>query len=528
MTTNYQQLPAQRPLHMLPDQLAGMIFTPSQARANARAGGFAGRARSVQGVPHRHGNIAQPALMADTANWAAFGEAKKFFFRPFKQGHKLLAGQADPFVKVGQGAALCKLVPGANELAVVAAVDAVTDQPTQLERNRPGVLDRQVRNAAPRVQPVRRDDGLRGADVDAGAAAAAVRRDGLAGGQGKVNIDFAKKKHGPGFAVQQQGVLAAPALPAAGGQLGFKHGGRIGEDTVAELFDLCGDFFTQGLQAAAHDLVVVTPPRIDRHNALGGALQSTEFDSLPRVACGCRVCRSRQIIHARRDDADGAWNQFGRARTFEPVRGHVVHVTVESCGQPGQQSGLGRSQVHTGYANLRESKLTRPRLNLKNQLMTVNDHLPIVKNIVWLDEAATAAFAQGLARQLAIENALIELQGDLGAGKTTFVRHLLGALGVQGRVKSPTYAVVEPYTLVPSGTNVWHFDFFRFNDPREWEEAGFRDIFASTGLKLVEWPDKAGEHLPPPDLLMAIDVLPDESRAVTLTAYTATGEALLA
>jgi len=165
--------------------------------------------------------------------------------------------------------------------------------------------------------------------------------------------------------------------------------------------------------------------------------------------------------------------------------------------------------------------------------MTVNDHLPIVKNIVWPDEAATAAFAQGLARQLAIDDALIELQGDLGAGKTTFVRHLLGALGVQGRIKSPTYAVVEPYTLPistrsPSGLNIWHFDFFRFNDPREWEEAGFRDIFSSPGLKLVEWPDKAGDHLPPPDLLIALEVLPDESRAVTLTARTATGEALLA
>jgi tRNA threonylcarbamoyladenosine biosynthesis protein TsaE len=196
--------------------------------------------------------------------------------------------------------------------------------------------------------------------------------------------------------------------------------------------------------------------------------------------------------------------------------------------QPGEQSRLGRSQINTGDANLRESKLTRPRLNLKNQLMTVNDHPPIVKNIVWLDEAATAAFAQGLARQPAIADALIELQGDLGAGKTTFVRHLLSALGVQGRIKSPTYAVVEPYTLAPSNINIWHFDFFRFNDPREWEEAGFRDIFASPGLKLVEWPDKAGDHLPPPDLLIAIDVLPDESRAVTLTARTATGEALLA
>ena len=320
-------------------------------------------------------------------------------------------------------------------------------------------------------------------------------------------------------------MLAAPALPAAGGQFGLQHRGGIGEDAVAELFDLRGDFFAQRLQAAAHDLVIVTPSRIHRHDALSRTVQAAKFDSLPHVACRCG---RRQVVHARCDNADGAGNQLGRARAPEPVRGHIVHVAMKACGQPGEQSGLGRRQVNTGHANLRESKLTRPRLNLENQLMTVNDHAPIVKNIVWLDEAATAVFARGLARQPAINNALIELQGDLGAGKTTFVRHLLGALGVQGRIKSPTYAVVEPYTLAPSETNVWHFDFFRFNDPREWEEAGFRDIFASAGLKLVEWPDKAGDHLPPPDLLMAIDVLPDESRAVTLTARTATGEALLA
>jgi tRNA threonylcarbamoyladenosine biosynthesis protein TsaE len=350
-----------------------------------------------------------------------------------------------------------------------------------------------------------------------------VRRDGLAGGQRQVHIDFTEEKHRTGFTIQQQGVLAAPALPASGSQFGFKHGGRISEDAVTELFDLRGDFFAEGLQAAAHDLVVVTPPRVHRHDALGGALQAAEFDGLPRVS---RRCGSRQVVHARRDDADGAGNQLGRARALEPVRGHVVHVAMKTRRQPGEQSRLGRSQINTGDANLRESKLTRPRLNLKNQLMTVNDHPPIVKNIVWLDEAATAAFAQRLARQPAIDDALIELQGDLGAGKTTFVRHLLGALGVQGRIKSPTYAVVEPYTLA-LGMNIWHFDFFRFNDPREWEEAGFRDIFASPGLKLVEWPDKAGDHLPPPDLLIAIDVLPDESRAVALTARTATGEALL-
>jgi len=159
--------------------------------------------------------------------------------------------------------------------------------------------------------------------------------------------------------------------------------------------------------------------------------------------------------------------------------------------------------------------------------MTVQNHQLIVKNIVWHDEAATKAFAQALARKPALGRALVELQGDLGAGKTTLARHLLRALGVRGRIKSPTYAVVEPYTLAESKLNIWHCDFYRFNDPREWEDAGFRDIFASPGLKLIEWPEKAGADLPQPDLLIHIELLADESRAVTLTAHSATGAQLL-
>jgi tRNA threonylcarbamoyladenosine biosynthesis protein TsaE len=162
--------------------------------------------------------------------------------------------------------------------------------------------------------------------------------------------------------------------------------------------------------------------------------------------------------------------------------------------------------------------------------MNVLNHAPIVKRIAWPDEAATQAFAQSMAGRPAANEALIELHGDLGAGKTTFVRYLLAALGVQGRIKSPTYAVVEPYTLeneLTSGLNIWHFDFYRFNDPREWEEAGFRDIFASSGLKLVEWPDKAGKYLPEADLVIAIEVLDNDTRQVTLTAQTTIGKALL-
>jgi tRNA threonylcarbamoyladenosine biosynthesis protein TsaE len=153
---------------------------------------------------------------------------------------------------------------------------------------------------------------------------------------------------------------------------------------------------------------------------------------------------------------------------------------------------------------------------------------PIVKTLVWPDEAATAAFATQLAAALtrANLNACIALHGDLGAGKTTFVRHLLRALGVEGRIKSPTYAVVEPYTV--NAGEVWHFDFYRFSDPREWEDAGFRDIFVSTGLKLCEWPQNAAGVMPTPDLELDIQVDDTEQRQVRISALTARGQELLA
>lgn len=163
----------------------------------------------------------------------------------------------------------------------------------------------------------------------------------------------------------------------------------------------------------------------------------------------------------------------------------------------------------------------------------------------WASEADTEAFARQLATCPALAHATLALHGDLGAGKTTFVRHLLRALGVRGRIKSPTYAVVEPHTaidcpLMPAGEPllIWHFDFYRFNDPREWEDAGFRELFATPGLKLVEWPERAGPFLPPIDLDIHLqpddvphqprtDAEPDEARRVQLTARTPVGRQLL-
>ncbi|MFT3720199.1 tRNA (adenosine(37)-N6)-threonylcarbamoyltransferase complex ATPase subunit type 1 TsaE [Pseudorhodoferax sp.] len=147
----------------------------------------------------------------------------------------------------------------------------------------------------------------------------------------------------------------------------------------------------------------------------------------------------------------------------------------------------------------------------------------------WPDEAATAAFAARLAQLPGTAAAFIALHGDLGAGKTTLVRHLLRALGVQGRIKSPTYAVVEPHRVDARepALDAWHFDFYRFDDPREWEDAGLRDLFASPGLKLAEWPAKAGALLPVPDLDIAIAPRDDDSRDATVTARSALGRTLL-
>jgi tRNA threonylcarbamoyladenosine biosynthesis protein TsaE len=156
--------------------------------------------------------------------------------------------------------------------------------------------------------------------------------------------------------------------------------------------------------------------------------------------------------------------------------------------------------------------------------------LPILESatqtLLWGSEEDTRRFAEQLAARPAIRNAFIELHGELGAGKTTLTRHLLRALGVQGRIKSPTYTVVEPHEA--AGFPAWHFDFYRFHDPREWEDAGLRDIFASAGLKLAEWPEKAGGLLPRADLVVRIETLPDESRRVTIEAQTERGRELLA
>ncbi len=136
----------------------------------------------------------------------------------------------------------------------------------------------------------------------------------------------------------------------------------------------------------------------------------------------------------------------------------------------------------------------------------------------WPDEAACDACAQALAQRAGLADAVIELHGPLGAGKTSFVRCLLRALGFSGRVRSPTFTVLEPYAFGGTDGQAWrvaHLDLYRFNDPREWLDAGLRDEFEQPGLKLIEWPERAAGWLPPPDMQMHIAVADEAQNAAT-------------
>ncbi|RKR44368.1 tRNA (adenosine(37)-N6)-threonylcarbamoyltransferase complex ATPase subunit type 1 TsaE [Paraburkholderia sp. BL17N1] len=167
------------------------------------------------------------------------------------------------------------------------------------------------------------------------------------------------------------------------------------------------------------------------------------------------------------------------------------------------------------------------------------------------DEAATMAFGERFAQAIesvreaaqrtpgadgdkALHGLQVQLVGDLGAGKTTLVRATLRGLGHTGRVRSPTYTLVEPYVLErPAGElTLYHFDLYRFTDPAEWADAGFREYFDSGAICLVEWPQRAGRLLGVPDLVFSLDLGNEnenesDGRVLVARAYSESGKACL-
>jgi len=143
------------------------------------------------------------------------------------------------------------------------------------------------------------------------------------------------------------------------------------------------------------------------------------------------------------------------------------------------------------------------------------------------DPAATEAAGARLARGLS-GGMIVTLSGDLGAGKTTLVRGCLRALGWVGPVKSPSYPLVEHYSL--SSLYLYHFDFYRFADPSEWETAGLADCFHRDAVCLIEWPERVAGRLPRPDLALTLTYPSDPSlpgRELALVPYTEGGERCL-
>ena len=126
------------------------------------------------------------------------------------------------------------------------------------------------------------------------------------------------------------------------------------------------------------------------------------------------------------------------------------------------------------------------------------------------DEAATLRFAADLQGRLT-GGGLVFLHGDLGAGKTTFVRGFLWAAGFQGAVKSPTFTLVEEYAL--PGRTLYHFDLYRLTDPEELEWMGIRDYLRPDALVFIEWPERGAGLLPPPDLDIELHYAPSGRRA---------------
>ncbi len=139
------------------------------------------------------------------------------------------------------------------------------------------------------------------------------------------------------------------------------------------------------------------------------------------------------------------------------------------------------------------------------------------------DAQATVAFGGQLA-QVITNGAVIYLHGDLGAGKTTFSRGVVQGFGHTGKVKSPTYTLVEVYELAQQ--SIYHFDLYRLSDPEELEFMGIRDYFSSHAICLVEWPEKGQGMLPPADVEIVLEYQSD-ARLVKLFAHSQRGQQII-
>src|SRR5712664_441656 len=487
----------QRPDDVLAHECRPVLRSRAQCREHAPA---------PRSITKSDGEIAQPAFVADSQDGAAGHALSEFVSVPREKVDELGAVQAVTHLEIRLRCKLRVAVPRANELAVVAAEDTVADERPQFDGNAPFQLDREVGNAAPRVQRIRCDDGARRANIQTlGAAAAVLAHRGIQGKR-QIRVDVSEKEIRARLAREQEGVFAPPAESRLACQLHFHHRRRIGKHAVTELTDFACNPFGELPQPSPQHLVIVAPKRIAGHECLGPVGENAP-------AFG----RARTIVHARRNNAQRAGNEGRGSRPFAAVLSHIIEFASEARCEPCGEASLGRREVGVCDSDSLETQLAPPGFNRRCELREIGgphssrpdcfqmthppDHSQPPAKAHWTtylpDEGATAGLGAKLAAGIG-PGMRIYLRGDLGSGKTTLIRGLLRALGVKDTVKSPSYALVELYVV--SRLNLYHFDFYRFLDAREFEDAGLADTFRGAGVCLVEWPERAGAALPRQDL----------------------------
>jgi hypothetical protein len=299
-------------------------------------------------------------------------------------------------------------------------------------------------------------------------------------GQRQVDEQISPRKNIEPASRDRPGVLAAPAQAAARGQLHLQHRSRVGEHAVPEGPHLGGDASASaaGARAAPCD------SRAPGHRPTPWPLRVGQALPLARLPVVRRL--ARQVVHARGDHADRARHQLGRPRARQAVRGHVGHAPWKPASS--QAASPGSASDRSTSADRRSGRIPAPaptaqplkqRLHHRRSMSLAhasrdsrNPHPHLARR------AACAAFAARLAAAPALRRHLHRTRRPAGRRQDHLRAPPAARAGCAGRIKSPTFAVLEPYD-VQGHAAVSHFDFYRFGDPREWDDAGFRDLFAA-------------------------------------------------
>src|SRR5574343_1562281 len=287
-------------------------------------------------------------------------------------------------------------------------------------------------------------------------------------------------------------MLAAPADAGLAGEFVFHDRLRVRKNTVTERPADRGDGIGQFLQAATHYLVVIAPLSVAGDGGLIGLVSRLSV---------------RQIIDGGADHSQRSRVQLLRVGAQFGMAGHIIHLAVSARRQPFAHPFDGRPGLGPRHANGREAEFPAGLADFFLESRVIHRgvlivHSPEFTAVFQLpDEAATQRLGEVLAPILQ-PGLVISLDGDLGAGKTTLARALIRALGHTGPVKSPTYSLVEVYVF--SSLYLYHFDFYRFESPEEFLDAGLGEYFNDTAICLVEWPERAQGCVPPADLRLRL------------------------